>query len=41
MVNGGITPSIALFLSLAAKGIKTIPVHIPKSNQDEFKNYLA
>lgn len=31
----------AIFLCLAAQGEKTIPVHIPKSNHDEFKNYLA
>ena len=41
MDNVEIGSGRALFLSLAAHGVKTIPVHIPKSNQDEFKNYLA
>lgn len=31
----------ALFLTLAAAGIKAIPVHIPKSNQDEFAAFLV
>lgn len=30
----------ALFLTLAATGLKEIPVHIPKSNADEFKPFL-
>jgi len=30
----------ATFLTLAAKGIKTIPVHIPKSHQKEFSLLL-
>lgn len=31
----------AEFLTLAANGIKTIPVHIPKSHQEDFKAFLA
>ena len=31
----------AEFLTLAAHGIKSIPVHIPKSNQDDFEKYLV
>lgn len=31
----------ALFLTLAAHGYKTIPVHIPKSNTKEFASFLA
>jgi hypothetical protein len=31
----------AVFLTLAAQGIKTIPVHIPKSNETEFKPFRA
>lgn len=31
----------AHFLTVASKGIKTIPVHIPKSNHDDFKAFLA
>ena len=31
----------ATFLTLAARGIKTIPVHIPKSNADEFTPFLS
>ncbi len=30
----------ALFLTLAATGLKEIPVHIPKSNEDEFKPFI-
>jgi hypothetical protein len=29
----------AVFLTLAASGIETIPVHIPKSNEGEFKAF--
>lgn len=31
----------ATFLTLAATGLQTIPVHIPKSNQDEFVPFLS
>lgn len=31
----------AVFLTLAAAGIKTMPVHIPKSNADEFTAFLS
>lgn len=31
----------ALFLLLAAAGIANIPAHIPKSNEDEFKQFLS
>lgn len=31
----------ALFLTLAAHGIKTVPVHIPKSNAEEFSIFLV
>lgn len=31
----------AEFLTLAAHGVKTIPVHIPKSNESDFKDFLA
>lgn len=31
----------AEFLTLAAHGIKTIPVHIPKSNESDFKDFIA
>ena len=31
----------ALICTLAAHGIKTVPVHIPKSNEEDFKNLLA
>lgn len=31
----------AEFLTLAAHGLKTMPVHIPKSNEDDFKDFLA
>lgn len=30
----------AEFLTLAAMGRKEIPVHIPKSNQDDFKDFI-
>ena len=31
----------ALLLTLAAAGAKSIPVHIPKTNEDEFKPFLS
>ena len=31
----------ALFLTLAAHGVATMPVHIPKSNHNEFKKFIA
>lgn len=31
----------AVFLTLAAMGMKRIPVHIPKSNQKDFKSFIA
>ena len=31
----------ALFLTLAALGCKTLPVHIPKSNLKEFKGFIV
>lgn len=31
----------AVLLTLAAKGFKTLPVHIPKSNESDFKPFLA
>ncbi len=31
----------AEFLTLAAHGLETIPVHIPKSNESDFKAFLA
>ncbi len=31
----------AEFLTLAALGLKEIPVHIPKSNENDFKGFLA
>ena len=31
----------AEFLTLAAHGLKEIPVHIPKSNESDFKDFLA
>lgn len=31
----------ATFLTLAASGLGVIPVHIPKSNKDEFKPFLT
>lgn len=29
------------FLTLAAQGHETIPVHIPKSNESDFKDFIA
>lgn len=31
----------AEFLTLAAHGVKTIPVHIPKSNESDFKDFIV
>lgn len=31
----------ALFLTLADKGLDTVPVHIPKSNQEEFAAFVV
>jgi hypothetical protein len=31
----------AQFLTLAAQGLKTLPVHIPASNQKDFKAFLV
>jgi hypothetical protein len=31
----------AVFLTLAAHGAKKIPVHIPKTSEDEFSSFLA
>ena len=31
----------ATFLTLAAAGLRAIPVHIPKSNEDEFTPFLS
>lgn len=31
----------AVFLTLAALGLKRIPVHIPASNKDDFKTFVA
>lgn len=31
----------ALFLTLTALGARVIPVHIPKSNESDFKDFLA
>lgn len=31
----------ATFLTLAAQGAKTVEVHIPKSNKDEFSSFIA
>lgn len=31
----------ATFLTLAAQGVKKLPVHIPKSNRDEFSGFMT
>lgn len=31
----------AVLLTLAAKGLKIIPIHIPKSNESDFKDFLS
>lgn len=31
----------AVFLTLAAMGLKAIPVHIPASHKDDFKSFIA
>ncbi|WP_236619927.1 hypothetical protein [Micavibrio aeruginosavorus] len=41
MENIEIGSGRATFLTLAAHGIRTMPVHIPKSNQSEFKAFIA
>lgn len=41
MDNVEIGSGRAEFLTLVAHGIKTIPVHIPKTNQSDFKEFLA
>lgn len=41
MENVEIGAGRAAFLTLAAHGIKTIPVHIPKSHEDEFQAFLV
>lgn len=41
MDNVEIGSGRAVFLTLAAHGIRTIPVHIPKSNIREFAPFLA
>lgn len=41
MENIEIGSGRAEFLTLAAHGIKTLPVHIPKSNESDFKDFLA
>lgn len=40
MENVEIGAGRAVFLTLAAKGVKSIPVHIPKSNAGEFAKFL-
>ncbi|WP_435640848.1 hypothetical protein [Micavibrio aeruginosavorus] len=41
MENIEIGSGRATFLTLAAHGVRTMPVHIPKSNQSEFKAFIA
>ncbi|GJL85599.1 MAG: hypothetical protein DHS20C02_13740 [Micavibrio sp.] len=41
MENIEIGAGRAEFLTLAAKGVPQIPVHIPKSNESDFKEFLA
>lgn len=41
MENVEIGSGRAIFLTLAAHGLDKIPVHIPKSNQSDFKEFLA
>ena len=41
MDNVEIGAGRAVFLTLAARGEKKIPVHIPKSNRDEFAPFMA
>ncbi len=41
MENIEIGSGRAIFLTLAAAGVQSIPVHIPKSNEDEFTPFLS
>jgi hypothetical protein len=41
MDNVEIGAGRAVFLTLAALGAKTLPVHIPKTHEDEFSAFLA
>jgi hypothetical protein len=41
MENIEIGAGRATFLTLAAHGAKTLQVHIPKSNKDEFTSFIA
>ena len=41
MDNVEIGAGRAVFLTLAARGVKKIPVHVPKSNRDEFAKFMA
>ncbi len=41
MDNVEIGAGRAVFLTLAAHGLKTMPVHIPKTHQKEFSPFLA
>ena len=41
MDNVEIGAGRAVFLTLAARGVKKMPVHIPKSNRDEFAKFMA
>jgi hypothetical protein len=41
MDNVEIGAGRAIFLTLAAQGVKRLPVHIPKSNRDEFSGFMA
>lgn len=41
MENVEIGAGRAMFLTLAAQGVNALPVHIPKSNRDEFQPFMA
>lgn len=41
MENVEIGAGRAVFLTLAALGVKKLPVHIPKTHQDEFSSFIA
>jgi hypothetical protein len=41
MENVEIGAGRAVFLTLAALGAKKLPVHIPKTHEDEFSPFLA
>lgn len=41
MDNVEIGAGRAVFLTLAARGAKKLPVHIPKSSRDEFMKFMA